>query len=221
MAIYAISISKGGVGKTTSAVHIIDEIKPDVVFDLDLHHSLSIINRLRPAEKKWSIVTVSDKAELLTYLKKINDEGKTAVIDCGGFDADINRIAIAVADVIIVPANDDVTEQIGLATFDAVLAEISRQTGRNIQAHVLMCKTQPTQKNFPDMDDTMKKVKHMALLNARLSYRKGRYGFTDSLRKGMGITQIKHGRSSQAGREVIELVKELRALSSDNTGFPA
>lgn len=51
MAIYAISISKGGVGKTTSAVHIIDEIKPDVVFDLDLHHSLSIINRLRPAEK--------------------------------------------------------------------------------------------------------------------------------------------------------------------------
>ncbi|EOX6879336.1 ParA family protein [Enterobacter roggenkampii] len=213
MAIYAISISKGGVGKTTSGVHIIDEINPDVVFDLDLHNSLSVINRLRPDDKKWPIVTVSDKAELLAHLKKVDDEGKTAVIDCGGFDADINRVAIAVADVIIVPANDDVTEQIGLATFDTVLAEISKQTGRDIQAHVLMCKTQPNQKHFPDMDDTMKKVQHMTLLNGRLSYRKGRYGFTDSLRKGMGVTQIKHGRSSQAGREVIELVKELRALA--------
>ncbi|WP_431306201.1 ParA family protein, partial [Klebsiella pneumoniae] len=84
MAIYAISISKGGVGKTTSGVHIIDEINPDVVFDLDLHNSLSVINRLRPDDKKWPIVTVSDKAELLAHLKKVDEEGKTAVIDCGG-----------------------------------------------------------------------------------------------------------------------------------------
>lgn len=213
MAIYAISISKGGVGKTTSSVHIIDELEPDVVFDLDLHNSLSVINELRPDDKKWPIVTVSDKAELLARLKKVDEEGKTAVIDCGGFDADINRAAVAVADVIIVPANDDVTEQIGLAIYDKVLAEISRQMGKQIQAYVLMCKTQPNQKHFPDMDDTMKKVQHMKLLNGRLSYRKGRHGFTDSLRKGMGVTQIKHGRSSQAGREVIELVKELRTLA--------
>lgn len=213
MAIYAISISKGGVGKTTSSVHIIDELDPDIVFDLDLHNSLSVINELRPDDKKWPIVTVSDKAELLAHLKKVDEEGKTAVIDCGGFDADINRAAVAVADVIIVPANDDVTEQIGLAIYDKVLAEISRQMGRQIQAYVLMCKTQPNQKHFPDMDDTMKKVQHMKLLNGRLSYRKGRHGFTDSLRKGMGVTQIKHGRSSQAGREVIELVKELRTLA--------
>lgn len=213
MAIYAISISKGGVGKTTSSVHIIDELEPDVVFDLDLHNSLSVINELRPDDKKWPIVTVSDKAELLARLKKVYEEGKTAVIDCGGFDADINRAAVAVADVIIVPANDDVTEQIGLAIYDKVLAEISRQMGKQIQAYVLMCKTQPNQKHFPDMDDTMKKVQHMKLLNGRLSYRKGRHGFTDSLRKGMGVTQIKHGRSSQAGREVIELVKELRTLA--------
>ncbi|EIT6422085.1 ParA family protein [Salmonella enterica] len=213
MAIYAISISKGGVGKTTSSVHIIDELDPDIVFDLDLHNSLSVINELRPDDKKWPIVTVSDKAELLAHLKKVDEEGKTAVIDCGGFDADINRAAVAVADVIIVPANDDVTEQIGLAIYDKVLGEISRQMGRQIQAYVLMCKTQPNQKHFPDMDDTMKKVQHMKLLNGRLSYRKGRHGFTDSLRKGMGVTQIKHGRSSQAGREVIELVKELRTLA--------
>ncbi|CDH24096.1 ParA family protein [Xenorhabdus bovienii] len=213
MAIYALSISKGGVGKTTSGVHIIDELDPDVVIDMDLHHSLSIINKLRPDDKKWPIVTISDKAELLAVLKKIDEEGKTAVIDCGGFDADINRAAAAVADVIIVPANDDVTEQIGLAIYDKILAGISLQMGRHIQAHVLMCKTQPNQKHFPNMDDTMKKVQHMKLLNGKLSYRKGRYGFTDSLRKGMGVTQIKHGRSSQAGREVIELVKELRALT--------
>ncbi|TDN48053.1 ParA family protein [Scandinavium goeteborgense] len=213
MAIYAVSISKGGVGKTTSAVHIIDELNPDVVIDMDLHHSLSVINKLRPDDKKWPIVTISDKADLLALLRKVHEEGKTAVIDCGGFDADINRAAVAVADVIIVPSNDDVTEQIGLAKYDKVLAEISAQIGSHIQAHVLMCKTHPQQKQFPDMADTMSKVSHMTLLNGRLSYRKGRYGFTDSLRKGMGVTKIKHGRSSQAGREVIEVVKELRTLA--------
>lgn len=212
MAIFAVSHHKGGTGKTTSTVHIIGELNPDLVIEMDLHHNLSIINKLRPDDKKWPLVTISDKDELLTLLKKMYEEDKTVLIDCGGFDADINRAAVAVADVIIVPANDDVPEQIGLATFDTTLLEVSGQMGTHVQAHVLMCKTQPNQKHFPDMDDTMSKVSHMSLLNSRLSYRKGRYGFTESLRKGMGITEIKHGRSSPAGREVVELVKELKSL---------
>ncbi|HFQ9467598.1 TPA: ParA family protein [Escherichia coli] len=213
MAIYAISHHKGGAGKTTSAVHIIGELKPDLVIDLDLHNNISIINQLRPEGQKWAVQIIANKAELLSVLKDMHEAGKTVFIDCGGFDADINRAAVAVSDVIIVPANDTVPEQIGLATYDKTLAEISQQMGTDIKAHVLMCKTQPNQKHFPDMDDTISKVRHMTLLNGRLSYRKGRYGYTDSLRQGLGVTEIRHGRSSPAGREVIALVNELRALA--------
>lgn len=132
-----------------------------------------------------------------------------------GFDADINRTACAVADVIIVPSNDDVTEQIGLAIYDGILEEISQKMGTDIKAHVLMCKTEPNQKHFPDMTATLKEVKHLTLLNSRLSYRKGRYGFTQSLRSGKGITEIRHGRSSKAGQEVISLVNEIKKIAAD------
>lgn len=215
MTVYAVSIHKGGTGKTTSTVHIIGELKPDLIIEVDVHHSLSVINNLRPENDRWPLMIVRDSKELLKILKQYDDEGKTVLIDCGGFDADINRTACAVADVIIVPSNDDVTEQIGLAIFDGILAEISEKMGMDIKAHILMCKTEPNQKYFPDMESTLKEVKHLTLLNSRLSYRKGRYGFTQSLRSGKGITEIRHGRSSKAGQEVISLVAEIKNLAAE------
>ncbi|ARF52076.1 division plane positioning ATPase MipZ [Pantoea stewartii] len=212
MPIYAISHHKGGAGKTTSTVHIVGELKPDITIDLDIHEGVSVINQLRPDDKKWNVLAINNKEKLIAVLRELDDQGKTVVIDCGGFDADINRVAVAVADVVIVPANDTVTEQIGLAKFDKVLAEISKQMDVELNAKIMFCKTEPNQKHFPDMEDTLKKVKHMSLLNSRLSYRRGRYGFTQSLRQGMGITEIKHGRASAAGKEVVALVKELRKL---------
>lgn len=213
MAVYALTIPKGGAGKTTSGVHIIGELNPDLVIDMDVLKSLSIINQLRPDDKKWCIITVSSKEELLNILKQADSEGKTVLIDCGGFDADINRVAVAVADVILAPANDDTTEQIGLFSFEKMLGEISKRIGREITAHVFLCKTPYNQKHFPDMEDTLSKTKHLRLMQNRLSYRTGPYGFTKSLKKGLGITEIRHGRASAAGKEVIGLVKELRELA--------
>lgn len=213
MSVFAISHHKGGAGKTTSAVHIIGELSPDVAIDLDIHEGISVINQLRPDDKKWNVIAINNKEKLISVLRTLDEQGKTVVIDCGGFDADINRVAVALADVVIVPANDTVTEQIGLAKFDNVLSEISQQMNINLNAKIMLCKTEPNQKHFPDMEDTLQRVKHMSLLNGRLSYRRGRYGFTQSLRQGMGITEIRHGRSSVAGKEVIALVKELRELA--------
>lgn len=212
MAIYAVSHHKGGAGKTTSVVHIIGELNPDVIIDLDVLMSLSIINKLRPEGERWNVMVISNKTELLSVLRKLDKEGKTVLIDCGGFDADINRTAVAVADVVIVPANDDVVEQIGLAKFDQTLAEVSQQMKIDLQAKVMLCKTSPNQKHFPLMDDTISKAKHLSLLNSRLSYRRGNHGFTESLKKGMGITEVRHGRSSAAGKEIVALIKELREL---------
>lgn len=212
MPVIAVAHHKGGAGKTTSSVHILGEIKVDEVVDLDIHKGISIINQFRPDGKKWSVTVITDKKILLQNLEKLDEAKKTVFIDCGGFDADINRAAIAVADLVIVPSNDSVPERLGLATFDKVLDEVSQQVGIDIQAHILLCKTHPNQKHFPDLDDILDNAKHLQLLESRLSYRTGRYGFQNTLRDGMGITEVKHGRTSTAGREVIALVKEIEAL---------
>ncbi|EGT5658459.1 ParA family protein [Citrobacter braakii] len=212
MAIYAIAHNKGGAGKTTSSVHILGELGADEVLDLDIHTGISVINTLRPDDKKWSVTVVKSKEELLQLLEKFDGEGKDVFIDCGGFDSDLSRTAVAVADLVIVPANDSVPEQIGLVTFDQTLDEVSQQMDIDIQAYLLLCKTHPNQKNFAKLDDVLSNMKHIKLLESKLPWRTGQHGFQDSLSFGLGITEIKHGRSSTAGKEVVALVKELKAL---------
>lgn len=213
MTIYAIAHHKGGAGKTTATVHIQGELKTDEVIDLDVHTGISVINSLRPDDKKWSVTVIKNREVLLSTLEKFDAEGKDVFIDCGGFDSDLSRTAVAVADVIIVPANDSVTEQIGLATFEETLSDISKQLGRDIKTHLLLCKTTPNKKHFPNLEDGLSKMKHISLMKSKLSWRTGTHGFQDSLWLGMGITEIRHGRTSAAGKEVIALVKEIKALA--------
>lgn len=212
MAIYAVAHNKGGAGKTTSSVHILGELDVDEVLDLDIHTGISVINSLRPDDKKWSVTVVKTKDELLKLLEQFDGEGKDVFIDCGGFDSDLSRTAVAVADVVIVPANDSVPEQIGLVSFDQTLDEVSKQMGIDIQAHLLLCKTHPNQKNFAKLDDVLSNMKHIKQLDSKLPWRTGPHGFQESLSFGLGVTEIKHGRSSTAGREVVALVKELKAI---------
>lgn len=216
MPVVAAAHNKGGTGKTTSSVHIIGEMIPNVVIDIDIHKGISVLNKLRPDGTKWPVKTFTVAKELMKYIQERDEAGELVYVDCGGFDSDLTRSVVAVADLIIVPANDSPTELIGLASFDHTLAEISKKVGFDIEAHVLLCKTPPNKKNFPEMESQIEESRHLKLLNNRLPYRTGRYGFQESLRNGQGITEIKNGKSSKAGRELRELVKELKALLSDN-----
>ncbi|MCL0201889.1 ParA family protein, partial [Klebsiella pneumoniae] len=54
MPVIANTHPKGGVGKTTSSVNIVGEMKSDTV-DLDTHTGLSIILGLRPEGKEISV----------------------------------------------------------------------------------------------------------------------------------------------------------------------
>ena len=50
-------------------------------------------------------------------------------------------------------------------------------------------------------------MKHIKQLESKLPWRTGQHGFQDSLSFGLGITEIKHGRSSTAGKEVVAPLK--------------
>ncbi|EGT6706602.1 ParA family protein [Escherichia coli] len=135
MPVIANTHPKGGVGKTTSSVNIVGEMKSDTV-DLDTHTGLSIILGLRPEGKEISVKVPKTVDELIEIMTPYKNSDKTLLIDCGGFDSDLTRTAIAFADCVIVPSKDSLTERIGLMHFDGVLDEISSIMGTDITAHL-------------------------------------------------------------------------------------
>lgn len=122
--IIVVAHNKGGVGKTSIALNLAASLKPSLIIDQDLHQGLAIINQLR--YKQLPVVTCETKSELIDALKK-SDSNNDVLVDCGGFDSDLNRIAIAAADLVIVPANGDITEKIGLRRFDEMLIQLSEE----------------------------------------------------------------------------------------------
>ena len=77
-----IRIPQGGVGKTTSSVNIVGEMKSDTV-DLDTHTGLSIILGLRPEGKEISVKVPKTVDELIEIMTPYKNSDKTLLIDCG------------------------------------------------------------------------------------------------------------------------------------------
>ena len=96
-AVVGVGNYKGGVGKTTSSVNIVGEMKSDTV-DLDTHTGLSIILGLRPEGKEISVKVPKTVDELIEIMTPYKNSDKTLLIDCGGFDSDLTRTAIAFAE---------------------------------------------------------------------------------------------------------------------------
>ena len=194
MPVIANTHPKGGVGKTTSSVNIVGEMKSDTV-DLDTHTGLSIILGLRPEGKEISVKVPKTVDELIEIMTPYKNSDKTLLIDCGGFDS------------------DSLSERFGLMHFDGVLDEISSIMGTDITAHLYLCKVNPNKKKFPKLDAILPSFKHLKLMKSRIS---SRAEFEDVIETGMGITESVHGRYSAGGKEVIALIEEINHLIENN-----
>ena len=208
MPVIANAHPKGGVGKTTTSVNLIGEMESDAV-DLDTHTGLSIILGLRPDGKPISVKVPNTVDELIEIMTPYKNSDKTLFIDCGGFDSDLTRTAVAFADCVIVTSKDSLTERIGLMHFDGVLEEISTIMGTNITAHLYLCKVNPNKKNFPKLEAILPSFKHLKLMNSRIS---ARAEFEEVIENGMGVTETLHGRTTSGGKEIMALVDEIQQI---------
>ena len=127
--IITIAHSKGGVGKSLLAWHLAIALKIPIV-DLDFQKTLVYTNNLRKANgyKELQIIHHKSSDEFIDFFENWDDD-KDIIVDVGGFDSNLNRMAIFISDVIITPAVDRVTEMAGLYKFHQILDDLSKKNG--------------------------------------------------------------------------------------------
>lgn len=139
--VIVVAHQKGGVGKTTIASNIAVELAKNynlTAIDLDLQKSLTYFNNVRRKAKMdaLNLVEVNSADELKEI---INNNKGILLIDVGGFDSDINRLAITGADQLITPVSDSGIEVLGLIAFRQILAKL-REKRKDLQAKILFNK---------------------------------------------------------------------------------
>ena len=143
--VIVISHQKGGVGKSTVAANLSVELSKQYtlnVVDLDTQKSLSYFNSLRKKSKlkEFNIVNISSAEDLKAI---INSNKDVLLIDVGGFDSDLNRIAMLGADLIVTPVSDSGIELVGLLAFRCILRDI-REHRKDLVSHVLLNRIHPS-----------------------------------------------------------------------------
>lgn len=200
--IIAIAHHKGGVGKTTLSLNLAGELKPDIVIDLDMHDTLTTLNQFREFKLPLSTLTPNNIVDVL-------NQDKLILIDCGGYDGELIQKVIAVADVVIVPVNDEINELIGLAKFDHLLQRLSEQTKSKIDAYILPYRIHPSTKHLTTIDNFVSKSASFKKLNSVIRTRKT---FANCASHGLGVTEHKGAKYTDAAKEVRFLASEIGEL---------
>ena len=203
--VLTIACSKGGVGKSTVAYNLAVEFskKYDTqVIDLDYQKSISIFNYNREQSnlEKLDITPVIKNEKHLKQIIKENTG--LIIIDTGAFDSDINRTALLLSDMIIVPTSDSQVDLYGLILFKKVLENLNKV--KKVKALLLLNKIISRSINKTTVSAFMKEHKNYFklfknLMTYRLDYKK-------SFETGKSVCEIS---KSKAGVEIKKIMKEI------------
>lgn len=198
--ILTVAHTKGGVGKSTLAWHLAhaliqDERKVTIV-DLDFQQTLFFINSLN--ENNIIEVKQPQTGDELIELFENYEDDEYIIVDVGGFDNDINRIAISWADSIVVPISNSATEVLGFKTFEAILEEID-----NPFIYVVLNNIHPLAKNFDIITEAIGDNPNIKLQNSIIRNRKV---YKETLGFGKSVFDTK---DTEAQNEIKRLKDEL------------
>ena len=198
--ILLVAHTKGGVGKSTLAWNIAHSLKVHgenvKITDLDFQQTLFFVNSIAAKRNQETIEVLQPKtgSELLEI---INNYDGYIVIDAGGFDNDINRIALSNATKILVPISPSAVEVIGFMTFETILNDVNATA-----VNLVLNNIHPLQRDFTDIQNA---VSHngIKLLNTIVRSRKT---YKDVM--GLGKSVFEHT-DLKATAEIEELKNEL------------
>jgi chromosome partitioning protein len=207
--IITVAHTKGGVGKSLIAFHLAVASKAAII-DLDFQKTIIVNNEIRKQNGKDGIAVLqTNSLEDLIKLKTHNKQNMGTkkenffIIDVGGFDSDVNRVAIAIADLIIVPANDKTNDIIGLHQFRTIINEIEESANIKLYPKLLINDVSVSTKDFLSLNTFVKENTNFSLMKSILRTRADYY---KTLETGTGVTEIKN---SKAKEEFELLLKEI------------
>ncbi len=205
--IISFSHQKGGVGKSLHSFNTCIALDAKLI-DLDTQQTITLTNNIRVANTLPSIklLKIKNDKEFKEFVAKDTDEDLT-VIDSGGFDSGLNRMAIMVSDLIITPVSDNQFELLGLKKYETILKELSNIKGDTIQSYVLLNNISPSSKNFAELRDYILKSPHFKLFDTVI---KRRADFMHSTTHAKSIEEYK--KFSKANDEFQSFLTEVKTI---------
>lgn len=182
MAVVTFANGKGGVGKSANVFNVHEPLGASLVIDGDVHRGISDLNSFRSPPLKC-FVAPNNVDEMLALIEQDNHDS-IIIIDCGGYDDDMSRVAIANADMLIVPSNDNVQEEVALLKMSRSLAQISASVGREIVGHVLLNRVHPSRTKFAPFDSMLDRIDNLVRLPVTIPMSKE---FDEAMRDGMAV----------------------------------
>ena len=153
-----LSHQKGGVGKSTLAYNIADGFRTlgfkVKLLDMDSQNTCRGLNALR--ERAFSdIEQINDKKRLVEIINSSSMDGsEILVIDTGGFDLALSRLAIMGADINLCPISDRVTDLLAIVQkYSQTLKEIESSTNTPVSSYVILNRIHLFAKHFEHIEE--------------------------------------------------------------------
>ena len=205
--IITIAHQKGGVGKSTIAFNLAYFLQKEnidvTLIDLDLQKSLTLINEMRKEPLKIIQISYHNLEKIIQE----NNKNTLCIIDVGGFDSDINRIAILGADILLTPVSSQGLDLLGLQTFEEILTEISKASKKEIIAHIFLNKINPSTRKFEELKNYIASSQYYYILNSII---RNRIDIADAIAQGLSIEE--YNPKSKSIEEIKNLISEIKLL---------
>jgi len=211
--IITISHQKGGVGKSTILWNLIAEYSKRnkiTVVDLDaqktITYTLQIRKKLGINIRNITLLDPKDEKDLIKIIKEYQKKG-LVLIDSGGFDSKMNRIAIAGSNLLLTPVSSKFYELLGLKKYEEVLSFMSTKLNKKIIANVVLNKINP---NVRDLSEIINFINHSKHFHLMKSVMRQRVDYENS--PGVGKSVVEFNKEGRASQEFIAFKKELSKI---------
>lgn len=209
--IIVIAHQKGGTGKSTIGSNLgveLSKIFPTKIIDLDIQKSLTAFTGYRKqklAQELELLHTPKDTKGLMDLMNK-HTKG-ILLIDTGGYDADLQRIAIIGADLIITPVSDSPMELHGLTVFMDTLNEL-KKAKKALVAHVLFNRIHRFANiKIINLKNDISKLDNFKVFDTVIRNLKP---FEDAFFEGKSV--VEYDPNHQASMEIKLLVEEIKSI---------